>query len=74
MAFKIAEAFVRLFVDRTELKKGLGESKKDVEEFSKSAKEFAKELGNELARVIIPAGLAIAIVEAERRPSRARPG
>jgi hypothetical protein len=64
MAFKIAEAFVRLFVDRTELKKGLGESKKDVEEFSKSAKEFAKELGNELARVIIPAGLAIAIVEA----------
>jgi hypothetical protein len=64
MAFKIAEAFVRLFVDRTELKKGLGDSKKDVEEFSKSAKEFAHELGSELARIIIPAGLAVAIVEA----------
>lgn len=64
MAFKIAEAFVRLFVDRSELKKGLREGKKDVEDFADSAKDFAKELGHELTRIVVPAGIAVAIVEA----------
>src|SRR3954471_1664292 len=63
MAFEIAKAWIRIIVDRSGMKKELADGKKDMESFSSSAKDFAKEIGSEVRRMFIGAGLAATIIE-----------
>jgi len=63
MAFELAKAIVRVIFDKGELKKGLGEARREVETFSKSAKAFAHELGSELQSLVIGASLAATVIE-----------
>lgn len=62
MAFKLAEAFVRLFADPTDLKAGLKNAEKDTTAFT------AKMKGGllQLARLAFPAGIATGIIAAGR--------